>query len=109
MIGTVLDERYRLDSELGRGGIGVIYRAHDTLLDRDVAVKVLSDSTLSAESRARLLREAQAAAQLNHPNIVSIYDAGEVGDVPFIVMELVEGESLHEHHPQALEDILSIA
>jgi len=108
MIGTVLDERYRLDSELGRGGIGVIYRAHDTLLDRDVAVKVLSDPTLSAESRARLLREAQAAAQLNHPNIVSIYDAGEVGDVPFIVMELVEGESLHEHRPQALEEILSI-
>ncbi len=109
MIGTTLQNRYRLDAELGRGGIGVIYRAHDTLLDRDVAVKVLSDPTLSAESRARLLREAQAAAQLNHPNIVSIYDAGEVGDVPFIVMELVEGESLHEHHPQALEDILSIA
>ncbi len=109
MIGTLLNERYRLDAELGRGGIGVIYRAHDTLLDRDVAVKVLSDPTLSAESRARLLREAQAAAQLNHPNIVSIYDAGEVGDVPFIVMELVEGASLHERHPQALEDILSIA
>jgi len=109
MIGTLLNERYRLDAELGRGGIGTIYRAHDTLLDRDVAVKALSDPTLSVESRARLLREAQAAAQLNHPNIVSIYDAGEVGDVPFIVMELVEGESLHERRPQDLGEIISIA
>jgi len=116
MIGTTLQNRYRLDSELGRGGIGVIYRAHDTLLDRDVAVKVLSDPTLSAESRARLLREAQAAAQLNHPNIVSIYDAGQADPsagsgqgVPFIVMELVEGESLHERRPEALDDILAIA
>ena len=79
MIGTLINKRYRLDSELGRGGMGTIYRAHDTLLDRDVAVKVLSDATLGAESRARLLREAQAAAQLNHPNIVSIHDAGEIG------------------------------
>jgi serine/threonine protein kinase len=67
MIGTLINERYRLDSELGRGGMGTIYRAHDTLLDRDVAVKVLSDTTLNTESRARLLREAQAAARLNHP------------------------------------------
>ncbi len=58
MIGTTLENRYRLDAKLGRGGIGVIYRAHDTLLDRDVAVKVLSTTALSAESSARLLREA---------------------------------------------------
>jgi serine/threonine-protein kinase len=116
MIGTLLNERYRLDSELGQGGMGTIYSAHDTLLDRDVAVKVLSDPTLSAESRARLLREAQAAAQLNHPNIVSIYDAGQADPsagsgqgVPFIVMELVKGESLHERRPEALDDILAIA
>ncbi|MCP4538671.1 MAG: serine/threonine protein kinase [Chloroflexi bacterium] len=108
MIGTILGERYCLEDELGRGGIGVIYRAHDLLLDRDVAVKVLSTTTLSAESRARLLREAQAAAQLNHPNIVSVHDAGEAKGVPFIVMELVEGESLYERRPQAIEEILSI-
>ncbi len=112
MIGTLINERYRLDSELGRGGMGTIYRAHDTLLDRDVAVKVLSDVTLSVESRARLLREAQAAAQLNHPNIVSVYDAGEAeglgaGGAPFIVMELVEGQALHVGYH--LEEILSIA
>ena len=109
MIGKLIDECYRLDSELGRGGMGVVYRAHDTLLDRDVAVKVLSDTTLDAKSRARLLREAQAAAELNHSNTVSIYDAGEAEGVPFIVMELVEGESLGKHRPKTLEGILSIA
>ena len=66
MIGIVLNDRYRLDAELGQGGLGVVYRAHDILLDRDVAVKVLSATTLSTESRTRLLREAQAAAKLNH-------------------------------------------
>ncbi|MCP4536197.1 MAG: protein kinase [Chloroflexi bacterium] len=115
MIGTTLENRYRIDAELGRGGIGVIYRAHDTLLDRDVAVKVLSDTTLSAESCTRLLREARAAAQLNHPNIVSVHDAGETemlsdaGTAPFIVMELVKGESLFEHNPQDIDEIVAIA
>jgi predicted ATPase/DNA-binding SARP family transcriptional activator len=104
-----LQERYRLEAELGRGGMGVVYRAHDTLPERDVAVKVLSQATLDSENRARLLREAQAAAGLNHPNIASIHDAGEVDGSPFIVMELVEGPSLHEQRPEALDDILAIA
>jgi LuxR family maltose regulon positive regulatory protein len=111
-VGTLLNERYHLDAELGRGGMGMIYRAHDRLLDRDVAIKVLSTAELSGESRARLLREAQAAAKLNHPNIVSIYDVGEdakAQGASFIVMELVEGASLHERGPRALEEILSIA
>src|SRR5512136_2938427 len=108
VIGTLVQNRYRLDAELGRGGMGVVYRAHDTLLDRDVAVKVLSRSVLGAEGRARLLREAQAAARLNHPNIVSVYDVGEANDVPFVVMELVEGESLRHHQPKAIDEILSI-
>jgi ABC-type oligopeptide transport system substrate-binding subunit/DNA-binding SARP family transcriptional activator len=89
-----LQERYRLEAELGRGGMGVIYRAYDTLLERDVAVKVLSEATLDSERRARLLREARAAAKLNHPNVVSVYDVGETEGAPFIVMELVEGEPL---------------
>jgi LuxR family maltose regulon positive regulatory protein len=128
-VGSLLNERYRLDAKLGQGGMGVVYSAHDTLLDRDVAIKVVSATVLSAESRARLLREAQAAAKLNHPNIVSVYDAGEAcpepveacpesvegPGVPFIVMELVKGESLYniqvtgERRPRALEDTLSIA
>jgi serine/threonine protein kinase len=140
MIGLILQGRYRLDSELGHGGMGVVYRAHDTLLERAVAVKVLSQSSLGSEGRARLLREAQAAAKLNHPNIVTIYDAGEVdlstgptrpapssrvsrlpdlrdgsgragraGRVPFIVMELAEGESLHDRPPHDMDEIVSIA
>jgi len=108
-VGDFLVNRYRLDAELGRGGMGIVYRARDTLLDRDVAVKVLSGTSLGSEGRARLLHEARAAAQLNHPNIVSIYDAGEAGGVPFIVMELVEGASLFDRRPQTLGAILAVA
>src|SRR5512139_2529657 len=109
MVGTLLQNRYRLDAELGHGGMGMVYRAHDTLLDRDVAVKVLHDSGLGTEGRARLLREAQAAAKLNHPNIVAVYDAGEVDGLPFIVMELVEGASLRDYPPSTQEDTLDIS
>ncbi len=118
MIGTLLNERYRLDAELGRGGMGVVYRAHDTLLDRGVAVKVLSSTGLGTEGRARLLREARAAAGLNHPNVVSVYDAGQAripdsadpaGPMPFIVMELVEGQSLHDCRPGSLEETVAVA
>jgi non-specific serine/threonine protein kinase len=109
VIGATLQKRYRIDAEIGRGGMGVVFRAHDTLLDRDVAIKVLNDARLSAESRARLLREAQAAAQLNHPNIVTVHDAGEADGAPFVVMELVEGASLHDHPPETFPDIIRIA
>jgi predicted ATPase len=124
MIGQLLQGRYRLDAEIGRGGMGVVYCAHDTLLGRDVAVKVLSAAELGTEGRARLLREARAAAGLNHPNIVSVYDAGEAqlperedaagpaaptSPMPFIVMELVEGPSLHVRRPGSLEETVSIA
>ncbi len=109
MIGKLVNSRYRIDAELGRGGMGVVYRGHDTLLGRDVAVKCLSETGLGTEGRGRLLREAQAVAQLNHPNVVSIYDAGEVDRTPYIVMELVDGESLHDRRPEALDDVLTIA
>jgi len=109
MIGTLLNNRYRLDAEVGRGGKGVVYRAHDILLDRDVAVKALWGAVLGTEGRVRLLREAQAAARLNHPNIVSIYDAGEAEAVPFIVTELVEGPSVHDRQPESLDEILTLA
>jgi tetratricopeptide (TPR) repeat protein/predicted Ser/Thr protein kinase len=108
-LGQELNERYRLDAELGRGGMSTVYRAHDMLLDRDVAVKVLSGAAMSGERRARLLVEAKAAARLNHANIVAVYDAGEAGGSPFIVMEWVSGQSLHEHRPKDLAEILSIA
>jgi predicted ATPase/serine/threonine protein kinase len=107
-VGTVLNSRYRLDEELGRGAMGTVYRGHDTLLDRDVAVKVLSAEVLSPDTRARLLREARAAAQLRHPNIVPAFDAGEAEGTPYIVMEL-EGPSLLDRPPGTLEEVVSIA
>jgi predicted ATPase len=109
MIGTLLNARFRLECELGQGGTGVVYRAHDTLLERDVAVKVLSKTGLGSEGRVRLLHEAQAAARLNHPNIVGVYDAGEVAGLSFIVMELLEGSSLYDLRPRTLKEILPIA
>jgi ABC-type oligopeptide transport system substrate-binding subunit len=89
--------------------MGVVYRAHDRLLNRDVSIKVLNKSALGTQGRARLLHEAQAAAQLNHPNIVSVYDAGESEGIPFIVMEYVEGCSLHDKPPAGLDQTLSVA
>jgi predicted Ser/Thr protein kinase len=109
VIGTILNERYRLDAILGQGGMGVVYRARDTLLDRAVAVKVVSKASLGTEGRARLMHEARAAAQLNHPNVVSVFDAGEFEGLPFIVMELVEGDTLHDLRPTELEQIVSYA
>lgn len=115
LVGTLLQNRYRLDAELGQGGMGAIYRATDTLLQREVAVKVLSDPRLGTEGRARLLREAQAVAKLNHPNIVSLYDAGEADPstgsgpaTPFIVMELVSGRSLRDRPPRSVDETLNI-
>jgi serine/threonine protein kinase len=109
VIGTLFNERYRLDAEIGRGGMGVVYRAHDTLLERHVAIKVMSAAALGTEGRARLLHEARAVAQLNHPNIISVHDAGESEGSSFIIMELLEGESLFERRPDSLDEILSIA
>jgi len=115
MIGTLLNQRYRIDTKLGRGGMGVVYRAHDTLLERDVAVKVMSATALGTAGRARLMHEARAVAKLNHPNIVSVYDAGETemvahaGTAPFIVMELVQGDTLHDRRPEELGEIISFA
>jgi ABC-type oligopeptide transport system substrate-binding subunit/tetratricopeptide (TPR) repeat protein len=109
VIGTTLQDRYRIDAEIGRGGMAVVYRAHDTVLERHVAVKVMSQAaTLGTEGRARLLHEAQSAARLNHPNIVTVHDVGEADGLPFIVMELVEGESLHHRPPESLDDIIAI-
>ena len=109
MIGSLLNDRYRLGEELGRGGMGTVHRARDTLLEREVAIKLLRKSASGREPHAPMLREAQVIARLNHPNIVQVHDAGELEGSPFIVMELVEGESLHSRRPTALVEILSIA
>jgi tetratricopeptide (TPR) repeat protein len=108
MLEVLINNRYMLESELGRGGMGVVYRARDSLLDRYVAVKVLWTSGLGSQGRARLLREAQAAARLNHPNIINIFDAGDADGLSYIIMELLDGESLYEYKPKSLEDTLEI-
>ncbi|MFN2263345.1 MAG: ABC transporter substrate-binding protein [Anaerolineales bacterium] len=104
----IVDERYYLYEEIGRGGTGIVYRAHDVLLNREVAIKVVSAGTLGVEEGKHLLEEAQAAARLNHPNIISIYDAGEAGGTAYIVMERGEGLSLAENKPKILEDIIGV-
>jgi eukaryotic-like serine/threonine-protein kinase len=109
MIGTTLLDRYRIESPLGEGGMGAVYRGRDTRLERDVAVKVLRRDLLDDEGRERMLREARSAAALNHPNIVAVYDTGEAGGVPFVVMELVEGGSLRARGPVGLPEALDVA
>lgn len=108
MIGQTLQERYRLDETIGQGGMGVVYRAYDTVLQRPVAVKLLSQSQLGSEGPERMLVEAQATARLNHPNIVAIYDVGRTNGTPFIVMELVEGQLLRNIAPDSLVEALKI-
>ena len=95
--GDVLAEKYRLVQELGRGGMGAVWRAEHLVLRSPVAVKlVLSRVADSEPLRARFLREAQAAAALRSPHVVQILDFGVHDDTPFMVMELLEGESLRE-------------
>lgn len=103
MIGQTLNQRYRLDRELGRGGMGAVFQGYDILLKRVVAVKLLIAARLDAQAKNDLLAEARAVAQLNHPNIVSVFDAGEAGDVPFVVMEFMSGASLHDAPPETIE------
>src|SRR5437870_12371827 len=86
---------YKLISRLGAGGMGEVWRAEDTRLQRFVAIKILADHIANdPEWKARFLREARTIAQLNHPNIATIYAIEQEGDKFFIAMELIEGESL---------------
>lgn len=95
--GTLADGRYVLERQLGIGGMAVVVLAHDTTLDRRVAVKLLADRRDGdAGLRERFLREGRFAAQLSHPNVVAVYDSGEEDGQPYIVMECVEGASLAE-------------
>ncbi|WP_438001820.1 protein kinase [Sorangium sp. So ce185] len=87
-------ERYTIEAAIGQGGMGCVYRAHDARLGRRVAVKVIAGGAMDHDAGARLLREARAAAALDHPNAVSIFDVGELDGTPFIVMELVDGRTL---------------
>ncbi|MEQ9103300.1 MAG: protein kinase [Rhodothermales bacterium] len=112
MTGSTLSH-YQILHELGRGGMGVVYKAQDTKLDRMVAIKVLPPGALSTDDdRARFYREAKAAAALNHPHIAQIYEIDEVDGTPFIAMEFIDGPMLSEEvkrGPMKLEDVIRIA
>jgi serine/threonine-protein kinase len=86
--------RYQILGELGQGAMGTVYRGRDEALDRQVAVKVMSRGLADPDARARFLREAKAAARLQHPNIVVIYELGEHEGAPFMALELLEGVDL---------------
>jgi serine/threonine protein kinase len=89
--------KYRIVAKIGQGAMGEVFRAHDPVLDRDVAIKIASEKlSADAAARGRFLREAQAAARLNHPNIISVFDFGEEQGIAYIAMELLEGPDLRE-------------
>ena len=97
LIGTVLSGRYRLESKLGSGGMSTVYLARDETLERWVAVKVMHrEISDQPDQLERFRREARAVAQLSHPNVVAVIDAGEDGGYPYIVFEYVEGETLKQ-------------
>ena len=87
MIGTILQNRYRIDANLDQGNMGTVFRGVDLLLDRQVAIKVLPAISLGDEDHSPFLREARANARLNHPNIACVNDAGEAEGKPFIEKE----------------------
>jgi eukaryotic-like serine/threonine-protein kinase len=110
MLGRSIDNRYRLDSLIGVGGMGTVYRATRVLIGDEVAIKILHTDHRDASSSERFQREAQAAARLKHPNAVSIYDFGVSADgLQYLVMELLEGESLRERMGRGLLALAEVA
>src|SRR5687767_14824701 len=96
-IGDILDGKYRLAEQLRSGGMGTVYVAERLALGDHVAVKVILPGQNNALARARLLREAKAAARIRDPNVVQIFDFGEVeADVPYFVMEYLDGPTLDD-------------
>src|ERR1700704_4477681 len=103
---------YEIQSPLGAGGMGEVYRAMDTRLDRTVAIKVLaSHLSSSPELKQRMEREARAISSLNHPNICHLYDIGSQNGTDYLVMEFLEGETLADRlrkGPLALNEVLKV-
>lgn len=107
---TIIGNRYHIRRLLGKGGMGNVYAAYDAALGRDVAVKLLrADLATDPEARARFVREAQIAAQINHPHVVHTYDVDESAECPFLVQELIEGHTLDTQIPVRPRRALTIA
>src|SRR5918999_1124691 len=97
VIGTLIDERFRLEERIGAGGMSTVYRAYDPTLERWVAIKLMHrDISTDPDQLERFRREARAVARLNHPHVVTVIDAGEDDGTPYIVFEYVEGETLKD-------------
>src|SRR5580765_4523110 len=112
MIGQRLSH-YRIIEQIGAGGMGVVYRAHDEQLERDVAIKVLpAGSLLDADARKRFKQEALVLARINHPNIATLFGAGAENGVDFLVMEFIPGLSLSDlllAGPLAIPEVIVLA
>ena len=111
MLGRTLQGRYRIVSELGRGGMGVVYAAKDLLLERDVAVKIVPRVSITPDAEERILREARIVARMDHPGIVPVHDLGRDDEGVWFVMPLVQGSTLREHVKGgglALADVLAV-
>jgi len=105
--------RYQVERELGRGTMSIVYKAFDPRIDRYLAVKVLREKfARDVTSRQRFLREARSAGGLGHPNIVTVFDVGQIDGLPFMAMELLEGDTLddrlNEETPLSVEEVLEI-
>src|SRR5207244_1817987 len=104
--------RYEIRTLLGAGGMGEVYRAYDRDLEREVAIKVLRDTSEGSGDRLRrFVQEARAASGLHHPNVAHVYEIGSQDSLRFIAMELVEGETLRDrigHGPMAVDDVLNL-
>jgi serine/threonine protein kinase len=109
MTQQVFNERYRVEGELGRGAMGVVYRGYDLLLQRNVAIKMLSQASLDPDQKARLIQEAQSNAQLEHANIASVHDVIDADGLAYIIMEYVDGPTVREKPPADREQMLTVA
>lgn len=107
MIGKKLKQRYEVLEKVGEGATSTVYKGMDTLLDREVALKILQPHVRDA-TRRRFFQEAKAAAQLNHPNIMAIYDMGEDDEYHFLVVEYVEGDALSAYIPAVAETVVTL-
>ena len=113
VVERALTSAYELDREIGRGGMGIVYRAKDRRLKRTIAIKILPpELAYRSEIRSRFLREAETAAQLSHPHIVPIYSVDEAEGLVFFVMACVDGDNLgkrlHDRGPLPIEDVRRI-
>ncbi len=103
--------QYKIETAIGAGGMGVVFRAHDTKLQRPVAIKLLSGDLADAAARRRFQREAQMASSLNHPHILTVYDVGEFEGRQYLVTEFVDGGTLKnwlQRQPRTWEDVVEL-